>query len=190
MVSALQTQLINAIQDDERHIIMSILTLGIDLTQTEDYAPLALAAMHSSKKVFFALLLSGADLFAYTPRQGNSPLSPLSWLVTGERKDIFKVLFKLGYLDAHKHQQHLEQALSDREDKHVSKTMRKFFINYGFQGFSAIPAYACSFYNYEDEPMACSDESVFITYLEKKIKPVIVSRPSRTRSFGSSNLLK
>jgi hypothetical protein len=105
-------------------------------------------------------------------------------------KDIFKVLFKLGYLDAHKHQQHLEQALSDREIKHVSKTMRKFFINYGFQGFSAIPVYACSFYNYEDEPMACSDESVFITYLEKKIKPVIVSRPSRTRSFGSSNLLK
>lgn len=193
MVSALQTQLINAIQDDERHIIMSILTLGIDLTQTEDYAPLALAAIHSSKKVFFALLLSGADLFAYTPRQGNSPLSPLSWLVTGERKDIFRILFKLGYLDVHKHHNHLERALAEQEEKEISRAMRRFFINHGFQGSSFMPAYACAVYDYEDEPMECADVSVFQPYIEKKKKIRIDHNPTprrQTRSFGSSNLLK
>lgn len=193
MSSDLQVQLINAIQDDESRIIRAILALGVDLTENIDYAPLTLAAMHCSKKIFFYLLLSGADLFSYIPRRNNTPLSPLGWLVTGERKDIFRILFKLGYLSVDKHYNYLERALAEQKEKEISKVMRKFFINHGFQGYNFMPTYACAVYDYEDEPLECVDVSVFLPYIEKKKK--IRREPSptprrQTRSFGSSNLLK
>jgi hypothetical protein len=182
-MQSLKVTLINAIQEDDTRVVKATLALGVDLTQTDDYAPLAVAAMHCSKKIFFMLLLAGADLFAYTPRRNNSPLSPIGWLITGERKDILRILFDLGYLSVDKHYNHIERALNE-EKENIGRVMRTFFINRGFQGYSFMPAYACTVYNYEDEPMACEDVSVFLPYVEKKKKvqvrsPRIPRRSSR-----------
>jgi hypothetical protein len=187
----LKVQFINAIQDDKVKTVKAILALGIDLTQTEDYAPLALACMHCRKEIIFSLLYYGADLFAFTPRASGSPLCPLIWLIIGERKDIFKILFKIGYLDPYKHGFYINAALEYTE-KPIARYMSKFFVNRGVQCHSFIPSYAYDDIDYEEE-YEC-DNSVFLPYAEKKeIK--MLRRSSRlarspTPIFESSSMLK
>jgi hypothetical protein len=186
----LKVQFINAIQDDDVKTVKAILALGIDLTQNEDYAPLAIACIHSSKKIIFSLLYYGADLFAFTPRASGNPLCPLIWLITGERKDIFKILFKIGYLDPYKHSFYINSALEYTE-KPIARYMSKFFVNRGVQCHSFIPSYAYDDIDYEEE-YEC-DNSVFLPYTEKKQK-TRVPRPPRSprspRGFGSSTMIK
>jgi len=190
----LKVQFINAIQDDDVKTVKAILVLGIDLTQNEDYAPLAVACMHSSNKIIFSLLYYGADLFAFTPRANGNPICPLIWLITGERKGVFKILFEVGYLDAHKHAFHINMALKYTE-KPLARYMRKYFVNKGVQCSSFIPSYAYDDIDYEEEYEY--DTSMFLPYTkEKEIK--ILRRSSRlarsprspTPIFGSSTMIK
>jgi len=185
----LKVQLINAIQDDDVKTVKAILTLGIDLTQTEDYAPLAVACMHSSKEIIFSLLYCGADLFAFTYRENREHISPLLWLIVSERKDIFKILFKVGYIDPYIHLLDIQMALKYTE-KPIARFMSKYFVNKGVQCHSFIPSYAYDNINYETE----YDNSVFQPYTEKKQK-IRVHRPSRsprspTPIFDSSTMIK
>ena len=180
-MKSLKVTLINAIQDDNVRTVKAILALGIDLTQTEDYAPLAVACMHSKKEIIFSLLYYGADLFAFTPRSSGNPISPLLWLITGERKGVFKILFEIGYLDPFKHGFHINMAL-DYTEKPIAQYMSKFFINRGVQCYNFIPSYAYDAINYEED-YEC-DNSVFQPYSEKKKKvqvrsPRILRRSSR-----------
>jgi hypothetical protein len=187
----LKVQLINAIQDDDVKTVKAILALGIDLTQTEDYAPLAVACMYSSKKIIFSLLYCGADLFAFTTRENREHISPLLWLIISERKDIFKILFEVGYLDPHIHLLDIQMALK-HTDKSVARVMKKYFVNKGVQCSSFIPSYAYDDIDYEKE--YDYDTSVFQLYIGEKKQKTRVSRPPRSprspRVFGSSTMIK
>ena len=185
----LKVQLINAIQDDDVKTVKAILALGIDLTQTEDYAPLYVACMGSTKEIIFSLLYCGADLFAFTTRENREHISPLLWLILSERKDVFKILFEIGYLDPHLHLLDIQMALK-HVDKSVARVMRKYFVNKGVQCRSFTPSYAYTGIDYEKE--YDYDTSVFQSYTEKKkkTKNYVIRSPRSPRGFGSSTMIK
>jgi hypothetical protein len=145
--------------------------------------------MYSSKKIIFSLLYCGADLFAFTTRQNKEHISPLLWLIISERKDVFKILFEIGYLDPHLHLLDIQMALK-HTDKSVARVMSKYFVNKGVQCHSFIPSYAYSVIDYEEE----YDTSVFQPYTEKKQKTRVPRPPRSPRSptpiFGSSTMIK
>ena len=180
----LKVQLINAIQDDDVKTVKAILALGIDLTQTEDYAPLYVACMGSTKEIIFSLLYCGADLFAFIHRENREHISPLLWLIIGERKDVFKILFETRYLDPYNHIFHIKNALKYTE-KSIARVMGKYFVNRGVQLYNFLPSYA------REEDYEC-DYNVLEAYTEKKkkTKNYVIRSPRSPRGFGSSTMIK
>jgi len=187
----LKVQLINAIQDNDDKTVKAVLALGIDLTQTEDYAPLAVACLYSNKEIIFSLLYYGADLFAFTTKENKENIGPLLWLIIGERKNILNILFKIGYIDPHIHLLDIKMALKYTENS-VTRIMRKYFVNKGVQCSSFIPSYAYDDIDYEEEYEY--DTSMFLPYTEKKQKTRVPRPPRSPRSptpiFGSSTMIK